>query len=393
MVDAILVSRIFAPEPAAASYRLAALAETWARAGGGMTVLTTRPPEGATAEAAPYRVSRWPVKRAADGSVRGYLSYLSFDLPVLARLLVARRPDVVVTEPPPTTGAVVAAVCALRRLPFAYYAADCWSDAAAATNAPRVVVGVVRALERVALRRAGVVLTVNDAIAARLRELVPRATVEVVGNGVDTAIFGPTGDRASVAGPTVVYTGTASEWQGAEIFVEAWPAVLARHPDAHLRFVGAGASWPALRRLADELGVGESVELIDTVPAREAAAHLRAASLAVVSLRPGQAYDYALPTKLLAALACGTPALYVGEGVGAEFVAAIDPSVGAGTAPVAFEVGALGAAIGAALDVPASAEQRARLGDWAQSQVSLAAVAARAVNAVARVARSNRRPG
>lgn len=390
MVDAILVSRIFAPEPAAASYRLAALAETWARAGGVMRVLTTRAPDGATIEAAPYRVSRWPVKRAADGSVRGYLSYLSFDAPVLLRLLAARRPDVVVTEPPPTTGAVVAVVCALRRLPFAYYAADCWSDAAAATSAPRAVVGVVRALERFALRRAAVVLTVNDAIAERLRELAPASHVEVVGNGVDTSIFAPTGDRASVSGPTVVYTGTASEWQGAEIFVEAWPAVHARHPDARLRFVGAGASWPALRRRADELGVGDSVELIDTVPPREAAAHLRAATLAVVSLKPGQAYDYALPTKLLAALACGTPALYVGDGVGADFVAAIDTSVAAGCAPVPFEIEAVAASIAAALDAPAASGQRAQLGEWAQGQVSLSAVAARAVSAVAGVAQKSR---
>lgn len=391
MLDAILVSRIFAPEPAAASYRLAAFADTWARAGGVMRVLTTRAPEGTTVDPVPYQVSRWPVKRAADGSVRGYLSYLSFDAPALLRLLAARRPDVVVTEPPPTTGAVVAVACALRRLPFAYYAADCWSDATAVTSAPRAVVSVVRALERFALRRAAVVLTVNDAIAARLRELAPGSNVEVVGNGVDTTIFTPRGERASVSGPTVVYTGTASEWQGAEIFVEAWPAVVARHPGARLRFVGAGASWPALRTLADDLGVGRSVELIDTVPPREAAAHLRAASLAVVSLKPGQAYDYALPTKLLAALACGTPALYVGEGVGADFVAAIDPGSASGTAPVAFEIAAVAAAIAAALDAPATAEQRARLGAWSHDQVSLSAVAARASNAVAEAARSARR--
>lgn len=388
MVDAILVSRLFAPEPSAASYRLAALAETWARAGGRMLVLTTRPPAGLTIEETPYRVSRWPVKRAADGSVRGYLSYLSFDLPVLLRLLAAPRPSVVVTEPPPTTGAVVALACGVRRLPLAYYAADCWSDAAAATSAPRAVVAVVRALERFAMRRAAVVLTVNDAIAARLRELAPRATVEVVGNGVDTSIFAPTGPRASVAGPTVVYTGTASEWQGAEIFVEAWPAVIERHPGARLRFVGAGTSWPALRRLADELGVGDSVELIDTVPPHEAAAHLRAATLAVVSLRPGQAYDYALPTKLLAALACGTPALYVGEGVGADFVASIASDAAAGSRAVEFHVSAVGAAIAHALQTPVPSAARARLAAWAADHVSLTAVAVRAANTIATVGRA-----
>src|SRR5699024_11005696 len=150
-----LVSRIFLPEPSAASFRLAALVRALADDGARVDVLTTSPGPGveqvhgaaggggpgdagrsstgpagdAPCDGMPARVRRAPVLRDATGYVRGYLPYLSFDVPLLWRLLRTRRPDVVLVEPPPTTGAVVRAVCTVRRLPYVYYAADVWSDA------------------------------------------------------------------------------------------------------------------------------------------------------------------------------------------------------------------------------------------------------------------------
>ncbi len=46
----VIVSRIFAPEPAAASFRLRALARGLTEAAAQVTVLTTRPPAGAEIE-------------------------------------------------------------------------------------------------------------------------------------------------------------------------------------------------------------------------------------------------------------------------------------------------------------------------------------------------------
>src|SRR5690606_39527813 len=70
------------------------------------------------------RVRRARVLRDSSGYVRGYLPYLSFDVPAALRLLTVRRPDVVVVEPPPTTGVVVRLVCALRRVPYVYYRSE-----------------------------------------------------------------------------------------------------------------------------------------------------------------------------------------------------------------------------------------------------------------------------
>src|SRR5699024_2915782 len=122
--------RVYSPEPVAAAFRQEALVDALERAGAEVTVLTTRAPGARrSSEAGGRRVSRWPVKRDARGQVRGYVSYLSFDLPLALRLLRQRPMDALVLEPPPTTGLVGMVAAAIRRVPYTFYAADVWSDA------------------------------------------------------------------------------------------------------------------------------------------------------------------------------------------------------------------------------------------------------------------------
>src|SRR5690606_4492152 len=128
---------------------------------------------------------------------------------------------VVVVEPPPTTGLAVRLACAIRRVPYVYYAADIWSDASAAL-APRFVVRALRALESWVMRGAVSVIAVTDGVAERAKELGARR-VRLVRNGIDTAVFTPAGSTHPNAptAPYVVYAGTMSQWQGAEVFVRA----------------------------------------------------------------------------------------------------------------------------------------------------------------------------
>jgi glycosyltransferase involved in cell wall biosynthesis len=378
----VLVSRIFAPEPAAASFRLWALTAALRRLGASVDVLTVRPSR-AVAQAAPtgpgvdvpegVTVSRWPVLRDATGVVRGYLPYLSFDAPLGLRLLFSRRPDVVVSEPPPTTGVVVRVACALRRVPYVYYAADVWSDAAASTGAPGLVVRLVTALERWALQGARHTIAVSDGVAERVRALgVPADRITVVRNGVDTATFTPDGplEPQPDDAPYLLYAGTASEWQGAEIFVEALATVRETVPDARVVFLGQGSAWPAMRATAEQLGLGSeaagAVSFVDAAPPERAAAWLRGAHGALVSLRPGQGYDFAFPTKVFAAVACGTPVLYAGPGPAGPVVS--ENRLGTVTG---YDVDEVAAAMTAMLVAgrPDIAE-RARLGAWVQGNAS-----------------------
>lgn len=315
----VLVTRLFAPEVAAASFRLKALADGLAAGGHEVTVLTTRPPETAVPQEFPdYEVNRWPVLRDAGGNVRGYVQYASFDLPLAARLLLCSA-DVVISEPPPTTGVVTALACLLKRKPYFYYAADIWSDALAAIGAPQVVKSVMRALEWFALRRARGVIAVSDGVAERVRALgVLHDRVEVVANGVDTETFRPV-DTTPADAPYFVYTGTMSEWQGSEVFVRALPLVLEKYPDVRLKFFGQGAAEPQLRTLAAELAP-DNVDFGGVVPPADAARWISGATGALVSIVPGQGYDFAKPTKIYAAAACGIPVLFAGVGAGAELV-------------------------------------------------------------------------
>ena len=355
---ALLATRIHLPEAAAASLRLDGVERALASRRVPVRVLTTTPPPGAAPATDPrgVSVSRWPALRDASGYLRGYLPYMSFDIPLLGRFLAQPRPDAVLVEPPPTTGVVMRLACALRRVPYVWYAPDVWSTAAESTGAPRVVLEAVRRMESFAVSGAARVVAINEDVAEHVRALGARE-VRVVPNGVDTTVFdpgGPVPDDArrrelGLTGPYAVYAGTVSEWQGAGVFVQALARLRATHPGAQLLFLGQGSDWEAVRAAAAELAPGPdgapAVVMHPPVPPAEAAAWQRGAVCALVSITPGQCYDFAYPTKVLAALGCGTPVLYAGCGPVVEdvedhnlgWVSAHDPEAVAHALQAAFD--------------------------------------------------------
>lgn len=334
-----LATRTFTPEPTAAALRLGALARALAAGGDRVRVLTSRLAPSVARDAREtgetralakvggdtgegpglVEVRRAPVLRDRTGAVRGYVSYVSFDLPLLTRLLVGPRPDVVVSEPPPTTGVAVCLACTLRRVPYVYYCADIVSDAAALAGVPGLVVRTVAGLEAFALRGARRVIAVSDGVASRARELGAR-DVAVVPNGVrvpDAVATGTPEGFPTCDGPVFVYAGTVAQWLAPEVFVDAFDRARERLGDARLAFVGQGSGWDALAERSR--GVA-GVEMIPAVSAEEADRWMARATATLASLRPG-GYDYAYPTKILASLAQGTPVIYAGPGQAARDVA------------------------------------------------------------------------
>jgi glycosyltransferase involved in cell wall biosynthesis len=314
----VIATRLYPPEVGAAAFRLEALTRGLEEAGADVVVLTTRPPVRGIAST--KAVKRWPVLRDSGGNVRGYVQYLSFDLPLFLRLLVGRA-DVVVSEPPPTTGLMVAASSLVRRRGYVYYAADIWTDALAATDAPAPVVKLMGLIEGLALRRARKVIAISEGVAEQTRQFaVDPARVVVVGNGVNTDTFSAEGPKAAPGYRYFVYTGTMSEWQGADIFIDAMAQVLQQFPDARLHFFGQGSAEAALRTKASNVAP-DRVVFSGVVQPDEAARWIRGAAASLVSIVPGQGYDFAKPTKIYAAAACGTPVVYAGVGDGAAVVA------------------------------------------------------------------------
>jgi glycosyltransferase involved in cell wall biosynthesis len=389
---AVIASRLFVPEVSAGAFRLGALARALTRAGSAVDVVTTKPPSHAPAISDPagVRVARWPVLRDRGGNVRGYVQYASFDGPLFGRLLF--RPfDVAIAESPPTTGLVVAAVAFLRRRPFAYYAADVWTDGVTAMGASRLVVRLMRVMERAVLRRAATTISVSDEVSERLVLLgADRQRIATVGNGIDTTTFTPDAVPPAPEERYFVYTGTMSEWQRPDVFIRGFAQFAAEHPELRLRFFGHGAVEDELRRLAEELVPGRVV-FGGVVSPAESASWIRGAVASLVSIAPGIGYDFARPTKTYAAAACGTPVLYAGAQTGAALVR----DAGLGEA-VSFEADAVAAGMRTLLAQHESGEtdrRRPHRAGWARENVSLDAVgdaAAAAVLAAIRGAHARR---
>jgi len=376
----VIASRIYLPEPAAASLRLHSLCVALLNRGVEVAVLTTRPPADSASESIPAgEVRRAWVLRDRDGYVRGYAQYMSFDIPLFFRLLFVKRPDVVVVEPPPTTGSVVRVVCALRRIPYVYYAADVWSDAAVNATTSRLVIRVLRALELFAWRGARAVLSVSEAMTRRLAELGVVDTVQTVGNGVEPAHFTSDGAAVDLDAPYLVYTGTASEVHGAVIFAKAFARIHPQRPEAVLVFVGQGSDWSELEEIAATLPDG-AIRLVPRVAPADVAAWLRGARGALASVRPGVGYGFAFPTKLYAAALCGTPAIFAGEGPASEFLTDTDAGIA-----VAYDEAQVATAMQQALDAAVDPERRRAIRDWAQRTAAGRSAAEGAAEAVMEV--------
>jgi len=373
---AIIASRIFAPEPSAASFRLEALARALHSHGFETTVLTTRYREARSAVEGGVDVRRARVLRDSSGYVRGYFNYLSFDVPLFFRLLVAKRPAFVVVEPPPTTGTVVRILCALRRIPYVAYAPDLWSDAMDAMDSPSLVKRVVRWMERKTYQSSSLALSVLPGITQRLEKWIEPSRIATVGNGIDTSTFSPSGKKQAVDGTYLLYAGTASEFQGATIFLDAFELIAERH--AHLRvvFVGQGSDFDLIRERAAARG-DDRILVVDRVSPTEASMWFRGARAALVSIKPGQNYDFAIPTKIYASLASGVPVIFAGVGDAAHLIRENELGWVA-----SFDAASVAEAMNSAVERPEQFDEARRLADWAEHNASLSAVASRAVRAI-----------
>jgi glycosyltransferase involved in cell wall biosynthesis len=384
-----IVTRIFLPEPSAASFMLSAIAHELADAGHDVTVITSTPPRGTAINDPPgVRVRRFPVLRDRAGYVRGYLPYLSFDIPVAVRMLCSPA-DVYFVEPPPTTGAVVRIVAALLRRPYVYDAADIWSDAARNTTSSALVLGALRRLEVFAMRGARHIVTISQGVVDRFRELGVTAPASVAGFGADTSVFGYMPAVESIPAPYFIYAGSYSEWHGADVLLHAFAEFTAEHPGYRLLFVGNGSERGRLEALADTLALDAHIEFSEPVAAVELVPLLASAVASLASLRPGVGYDYAFTTKAYSSLAVGCPVIFTGPGPTIAFLTEAEEAQRSGVA-VPFEPHAVAKAMAHFASSPLVPTERMKLAAWTAEHHSLAASARRSARAIADVAAPRR---
>jgi len=374
----VIATRIFGPEVSAASGILRTWAEEFRDRGFEVVVLTARPPRGAVIDDPPgIDVRRAPVKRDRQEYVRGYLSYMSFDIPLAFRLLFSRKADLYVVEPPPTTVAVMRVIAALRRTPYVVRAADYWTEAAELVTRNRLILGTLRRAEVWGLQGAKKLFAAHQPLIDRFRSLGITTPAVPIGFGADTKHFSYDGQPPADP-PLFVYAGTHSEWHGAGIFVDAMSEVIEQHPEARLEYFGNGEERDGMQARARELCIERSVEFHAPVPPATLALILAGATASVASLRPVAANEYALATKVYSSIAAGCPVIFAGIGPTVEFLNESDhPHAGVA---VAYNAHAVAAAMNAAVVAPLQPPARAELALWSANRFSLSTIATQVVD-------------
>jgi len=177
------------------------------------------------------------------------------------------------------------------------------------------------------LRAADRVFSVSDSLRRLALQLgVPAERTEVVGNGVDTAIFHPV-DRAAARArfglpaeaKVLISAGGLVERKGMHRVIDCLPALLGSHPELHYLVVGGaspeGDMRPELEAQARRLGLAERIHFLGEMPPQDLKWPLSAADVFVLSTR-----NEGWANVFLEAMACGLPVVATDVGGNAEVV-------------------------------------------------------------------------
>lgn len=262
-------------------------------------------------------------------------------------------------SPPPTTFAAPAVLRRFQRIPIVLHVQDMWPESVTASaiapggRAGRMIDRGLAATMRHLYRNSAAIAV----IAPSMAELVVRrgadpGRVRVVLNWTDERLFRPEtptaqarrtlGDRGR---RTIMYAGNMGPFQRVETAIRAAAAVADR---ANLVLVGSGTEEEDARRLAADIRA-DNVRFLGRRPPEQMVALYAAADFQLVTLRDLPALRGTVPSKLQAALACGSPVIVSANGDAADLVA----STGVGLTCPAEDWRALAERFAAAAAMPA----------------------------------------
>jgi glycosyltransferase involved in cell wall biosynthesis len=168
--------------------------------------------------------------------------------------------------------------------------------------------------ERMAISCASTTLSVNDAMRDRLLRLGIRPDrVTVVGNSPSLARFDITAHLHRAfredGSLRLIYAGGLTPTYEVDVAIRAVARLHATRPDLDVRFevYGRGDTEPALRSLADELGIASRVTFHGRIPVDDVPAAVAAADIGVAPTRRNDFTVLTMSTKIHEYAAMGKP--------------------------------------------------------------------------------------
>jgi len=184
----------------------------------------------------------------------------------------------------------------------------------------------------------------------------PAASVDLIYNGIDTAVFRPHPDIPRRPRRLMATASADAPLKGLRYLIKAYATLLEAYPDLELLVVGRPQPGGRTERLIERLGLGDRIEFASGISTGELVRRYAQATIAVV---PSLYEGFGLPAG--EAMACEVPVVSTDGGALPEIVG------DAGVLVPAADAGALARAIAKLLDDPAL---RARLGVAGRARIT-----------------------
>lgn len=327
----LIISQYYKPIKAAASKRVAKIAEYLSRKGHQVTVLTGMPsyPTGILPER--YKGKVWC--REKDGEInviRTYeypvaneaflkrlINYISFMFSASVGVLFIKRHDVIIVSSPPLFSAFAGLIGSfLKRSQFVLDVRDLWPDAAVDMGMARpasLSIKILSSLERICYRKAEKIITATPSLKQHLlEEKWPEEKIEVLINSVDTKIFSPQEVSREKYGFNrddfiLVYIGTHSRVYDLETVVRS-AALLQDFPGIKFLLVGEGETKNDLQKLSRELNI-KNVFFWPEQDHAEIVNIINFSDAGIISEKNIPYFQEGLPVKSSEYFACGKPVI------------------------------------------------------------------------------------
>src|SRR5665213_2024921 len=145
--------------------------------------------------------------------------------------------------------------------------------------------------------------TPEEALIAAVKSSPSQLAPRGAGTSLGADASPPNGDDFTVA-----YHGTITRWYGVDLLIEALGLLHARERQVRAVILGEGDQLEAVRELAVELGVSDSVSFSNRyLPIEEALRAVAGTDCGIISNRPSEINRFILPNKLFEYVALGIP--------------------------------------------------------------------------------------